>query len=144
MKIWYHEGITLEVIRQIYSSQKYMSHFLGIEYIELGDDFLKARMPVTERTRQNMGILHGGASAVLAESVGSFASNLCVNFPEEFTIGTSIYVNHLSSVREGFIYGTAKPLKLGRTLHTWQILIKDENEKLVSNAILTTAVRQKR
>ncbi len=119
-----------------------MTHFLGLEYIELGEDFLRAKMPVNEKTKQNMGILHGGASAVLAESVGSFASNLCVNFPKEYAVGTSIYVNHLRSVREGFVFGTAKPLKLGKTLHTWQILITDEAENLISNAVLTTIVRQ--
>ncbi|MCS6934919.1 MAG: hotdog fold thioesterase [Chitinophagales bacterium] len=118
-----------------------MDVHLGIEFTEVGDDYLKARMPVNERTRQPYGLLHGGASCVLAESLGSVAGNLCVEFGKQVVVGVEINANHLRSVREGYVYGTVKPLHVGRSLQVWSIEITNEEGKLVCVSRLTVAVK---
>lgn len=116
---------------------------LGIEFIEIGNDYLKARMPVDHRTHQPLGIMHGGASCVLAESVGSIAANYCVDSKTHYCVGLSINTNHIRSVRSGFVIGTAKPFHLGRTTQVWEIDIVDEQGKLISLTRLTMAVLTK-
>lgn len=116
-----------------------MCNWVGIEFIERGDDFLRARMPVDPRTRQPVGILHGGASVVLAETLGSVAAWLCLDDGEN-AVGLDINANHVRAVREGWIYGTARPLHVGRTTHIWQIEICNEDDKLVCVSRITVAV----
>ena len=116
-----------------------VSH-LGIEFIEVGEDFLKAKMPVDARTRQPLGIMHGGASCVLAETVGSTAANYCVDFETSYCVGLDINTNHLRMAREGWIFAVAKPYHLGRSTQVWSIEIRDEQERLVSINRLTMAV----
>ena len=116
---------------------------LGIEFIEVGDDFLTARMPVDERTKQPFGILHGGASAALAETVGSVAATLCIDMTQQYAVGLDINANHLKSVRSGFVYGTARPVHLGRRTHVWEIKITDEAQKLVCISRLTLMIVDK-
>ena len=139
MAIW-----LIEVNTQIVSkrNQNTMSDFLGIEFLEVGDDFMTARMPVNERTRQPLGIMHGGASCVLAETVGSVAANCCVT-DGQYCVGLDINTNHIRSVREGFVIGTARPFHLGRSTQVWSIEITDEEGRLVSVNRLTMAVLQK-
>lgn len=123
-------------------SRNTLMETLEIEFIDAGEDFLVAKMPVNPRIHQPMGLLHGGASVALAESVGSAASMLFVN-PEESEIrGIEISANHLRSKKEGIVFGTAKIIHKGRSLHLWEIKITDEEGKLISLCKLTNMVLQ--
>ena len=112
---------------------------LGIEFTELGPDFLRATMPVDRRTRQPYGLLHGGASVLLAETLGSTAGMLC-GAEGERCVGIEINANHLRAVREGVVTGTARPLHVGRQTQVWEIRIEDEAQRLVCVSRLTVAV----
>jgi uncharacterized protein (TIGR00369 family) len=114
---------------------------LGIEFLEQGEDFMRARMPVDARTIQPFGLLHGGASVVLAETLGSSAANLCLDDPAVQAAGIEINANHLRAVTEGWVTGTATPIHVGRATQVWDIRIVDERDKLVCIARLTLAVR---
>jgi len=113
---------------------------LGIEFSEVGDDFLCARMPVDIRTKQPHGILHGGSSVVLAETLGSCAAHHCVDATAFRCVGLDVNANHLRSVESGWVTGRAEPLHLGRTTQVWQIEIRDEAQRLVCVSRLTMAV----
>ncbi len=118
-----------------------MTAHVGIEFVEIGDDYLVARMPVDHRTTQPYGILHGGASVVLAETLGSVGAALCLHdMDKETTVGVEINANHLRSVRSGFVTGRAHPLRVGRRLHVWQIEIRDDQNHLVCVSRLTVMV----
>ncbi len=118
-----------------------MTEHLGIEYLELGEDYLTARMPVDNRTRQPYGILHGGASVVLVESLGSIASALCVDDPTvQRPVGLEINANHIRSVSEGWVYGKVKAIHVGRRTHVWQIEITNEAGKMVCISRITVAI----
>lgn len=117
-----------------------MAEALGIEFTAIGDDFISARMPVDHRTQQPYGILHGGASATLAETLGSIAGTFCVEIEKKIVVGLELNCNHVRSVREGFVYGTARPIHLGGATQIWDIRIVDERERLVCVARLTLAV----
>ena len=122
-----------------------MSEHLGIEIIEIGDDFLRARMPVNERTRQTYGILHGGASVVLAETLGSVAAAYCVDSPKKIVVGLDINANHVRPVKSGNnVIGTARPLHIGATTQVWEIRIENEQGALVCISRLTLAVIDRR
>ena len=120
-----------------------MPGFLGIRVTEIGPDFLRATMPVTERTHQPYGVLHGGASVALAETVGSLAAMLCVD-PNYLVLGQDINANHLRSISSGLVTATARPFHLGRSSHVWHIEIRDEQERLVCVSRLTMAVVERR
>ncbi|WP_130736250.1 PaaI family thioesterase [Flavobacterium sp. J27] len=125
-------------------SQNTLMQTLEIEYIDAGEDFLTAKMPVNPRVHQPMGLLHGGASVALAESVGSAASIMFID-PEKFEVrGIEISANHLKSKREGMVYATAKIIHKGRSIHLWEIRIVDENEALISLCKLTNMVLPRR
>ena len=115
-----------------------MMETLKIEFIDVGDDYLVAKMPVTSKVHQPEGVLHGGASVALAESVGSAASFLFLNDNEYMVRGIEISANHVKSVREGYVYANATVLHKGRTIQLWDIKIRDENENLISAIKLTT------
>jgi len=115
---------------------------LGVEIVEIGDDFLRARMPVDHRTQQPFGLLHGGASAVLAESMGSWSSYLCTPPGEYQVLGLEINVSHLRPARSGYVYGTARPIRLGSMVHVWGIQVTDEEGALLSVSRLTTSLRR--
>jgi len=112
---------------------------LGIEMLQVGPDVLRARMPVDERTRQPVGILHGGASVVLAETLGSTAANLCLP-PHQQAVGLDINANHIRAIRSGWVIGECSPVHLGRTTSVWQIEIRDEQERLVCISRITMAI----
>jgi len=112
---------------------------LGIVFTEVGHDFIRATMPVDERTRQPYGLLHGGASVLLAETLGSSAGMLCVG-DEEACVGIEINANHLRGVREGIVTGTARPLHIGGRTQVWEIRIEDERHRLVCVSRITLAV----
>jgi 1,4-dihydroxy-2-naphthoyl-CoA hydrolase len=113
---------------------------IGIEYVDIGDDYIKARMPVDNRTVQPARILHGGASIVLAETLGSIAGYLCIDPARKMVVGLEINANHVRSVREGYVTGTVKPLHIGRSTQIWQIHICDDQERLVCISRITMAV----
>jgi 1,4-dihydroxy-2-naphthoyl-CoA hydrolase len=113
---------------------------LGIEFTEIGDDFVRGTMSVDRRTHQPMGILHGGASVVLAESLGSMAANFCVDVSTHYCVGLDINANHIRAVRAGLVTGTARPVHLGRTTQVWEIRIEDEGGRPVCISRLTMAV----
>jgi 1,4-dihydroxy-2-naphthoyl-CoA hydrolase len=126
-------------------SQPSMTQHLGIEFLEIGDDFVTARMPVDHRTQQPFGILHGGASVVLAESLGSVASYLILDDPKtQMAVGLEINANHIRPVRSGWVYAKAMPLHIGRTTHIWDIKITSQEDKLVCVVRLTIAVVEKK
>ncbi|WP_321407126.1 hotdog fold thioesterase [Tolumonas auensis] len=112
---------------------------LGIEYTVIGDDYLQATMPVDSRTHQPMGLLHGGASVVLAETLGSVAGNMCVP-RTHCCVGLDINANHLRAKRNGIVTGIARPVHLGATTQVWQINLQDEREHLLCTSRLTLAV----
>ncbi len=121
-----------------------MPGFLGIRFTEVGPDFLRASMPVNERTHQPFGLLHGGASVALAETVGSVASMLCVDTGEYLCVGQEINANHLRGISSGTVTATAKPFHLGGRSHVWHIEIRDESERLVCVSRLTMAIVERR
>jgi uncharacterized protein (TIGR00369 family) len=112
---------------------------MGIEFNELGPDFLRATMPVDARTVQPYGLLHGGASVLLAETLGSTAGNLCAG-PNQICVGVEINANHLVAVRSGIVTGTARPLHVGRRTQVWEIRIEDQDGRLSCISRLTLAV----
>jgi len=116
---------------------------LGIEYTEIGEDYLVATMPVTSKVYQPAGLLHGGATVALAESVGSTASHFFIDSSKEEIRGLEITANHLRSVRDGIVTATARPIHKGRTTHLWEVKVVDEQDKLISICKLTTIVLQK-
>lgn len=113
---------------------------LGMLVTEIGDDFVRGTMPVDARTRQPFGLLHGGASVALAESLGSLAGNLCLDAASEMAVGLDINANHVRAATDGTVTGTARPLHIGRTTQIWEIRIEDERARLVCIARLTLAV----
>jgi 1,4-dihydroxy-2-naphthoyl-CoA hydrolase len=130
---------TLEGIQAL--SRNTMADHLGIEFTGFGEDFITARMPVDRRTIQPLGLLHGGASVALAETLGSVASALCLEDPaEKSPVGVEINANHLRPVHDGFVYATCKPVRVGRTIHVWHIDIRDEGGQLTCTSRLTIAI----
>lgn len=140
MSIWFRP-FTLDQIKAI--SRNTMVEHLGIEVVDFGDDYLIARMPVDHRTKQPAGLLHGGASVALAETLGSFGSYLCVDPALYDCVGVEINANHLRSKTDGFVEGSARPLHLGRKIHVWEIQIHDEQKHLISVSRITLAVVEK-
>ncbi|MFT4684480.1 MAG: 1,4-dihydroxy-2-naphthoyl-CoA hydrolase [Flavobacteriales bacterium] len=117
---------------------------LSIRYVAIGEDFLVAEMPVNSRVHQPFGLLHGGASVALAESVGSFASALSVDLEKYEVRGIEISANHLKSIREGKVTATARPVHKGKTTHLWEIRIEDEQRNLISICKLTNIILPKK
>ncbi len=140
--IWFNKSLTLENLKAF--STKTMSTHLGMEWLEIGPDFLKMRMPVDDRTRQPFGLLHGGASCALAETVGSVGSQLIIDSGKYVCVGLEINANHVRSARSGFVTAKAIPLHIGKTTHIWDIRIHDDEDKLVCVCRLTVAVLEKK
>ena len=135
--------IPLEFLNKM--SENNMVGHLGIEFTELTPEYICAKMPVDSRTKQPMGLLHGGASVVLAESLGSIASWLSLENPDkQAAVGVEINANHLKAAREDYVYAKCTPLKVGRTMHVWDIKISNEKGDLVCVCRLTTAIIEKK
>jgi 1,4-dihydroxy-2-naphthoyl-CoA hydrolase len=141
MPIWYDPTITPDRLNPL--AKNTLGEHIGIEITEVGEDFLRGRMPVDNRTRQPYGLLHGGASVALAETLGSVASAFVVDRSKYDCVGLEINANHVRGVREGFVTATARPVHLGKTTHVWDIRIHDEREKLVCISRLTVAIIKK-
>jgi 1,4-dihydroxy-2-naphthoyl-CoA hydrolase len=142
MSIWYKNNYTLSELNAMGNNT--MAQALSMEFIEIGEDYLKLQMPVNQHTRQPYGILHGGASAALAETVGSVASSMCINNEKQICVGMEINCNHVRAKRDGIVIATASPLHLGATSHIWDIRITDENNRLICVSRLTMAILKKR
>lgn len=138
MRIWKQE-FTLEGLNSLNTNT--LSALLEMEFTEAGDDYLTAKMPVTDKHKQPMGLLHGGATAALAETIGSVASVLCLEEMGQSAVGVELNINHLSSATEGEVYATVRPIKIGRTIHVWDISIVHDSGKPLSASRLTTMVR---
>ena len=138
MSIWFHKNISLQDFKGIWENS--MAEFLDLKWEEIGDDYLKLSMPVNKKTQQPYGFLHGGASCVLAETVGSIASALVIDQEKFYCVGLEINANHLRSVSEGTVVAIAKPLHLGKSTHVWDIRIYDDKEKLFCVSRLTVAI----
>ncbi len=139
--IW-HKPIDLKTLNELHKNT--MQDFVGIEFTEIGDDYIKARMPVNERTKQPHGLLHGGANVVLAESLGSIASVLCIDTDVRICVGLEINANHIRAVKSGFVHGVTVPIHLGRSTQVWEIKIYDDEEKLTCICRLTNAILDKK
>ncbi len=138
MRIWFNQSINISDLQHL--GKGTMGDHIGIEWVDVGDDFLKAKMPVDHRTRQPYGLLHGGASVALAETLGSVAAAMVVDKEKYYCVGLEINANHVRSARDGFVTGIAKPIHLGKTTHVWDIKIYDDREKLVCVSRLTVAI----
>jgi 1,4-dihydroxy-2-naphthoyl-CoA hydrolase len=128
---------TLEKLNE--RSKNTLAEHLGIEFIEIGDDYLKARMPVDARTKQPAGLLHGGASVALAETLGSVAAYLCIDMEEKSVVGIEVNANHIRPVTHGWAIGIVKPIHIGNTTQIWEIRIYNEKNHLACIARLTVA-----
>lgn len=137
MSIWFQK-FTIENLN--HRSHNTMAEFLGIVFTDIGENTLTAKMPVNERTKQPMGILHGGANVVLAETVASTAANAVVDLSQFYCVGLEINANHIRSVREGFISAVTHPIHIGRTTQIWQINIFNEEGKQTCISRMTAAV----
>jgi uncharacterized protein (TIGR00369 family) len=140
MNIW---KTAIDLAKVTERSRNTMSEYLGIEFTDVGEDFLVARMSVDHRTKQPVGIMHGGASCVLAETLGSTAAQFCVDMDKFYCVGLDINTNHIRAMREGYVIATAKPYHLGKSTQVWGIEIRNEEGKLVSVNRLTMAVLDK-
>jgi len=137
MSIWFKPYTTVDIQGLLKNN---MAESLGIEITEITPDSVKGKMPVDHRTKQSMNILHGGASAALAETLGSIASNLMVDSTKHSCVGLDINANHLRPVSSGFVFAEAKPIHIGKKTQVWSIEIKNEEGKMVCISRLTMAV----
>ncbi|MCW8397856.1 hotdog fold thioesterase [Legionella sp. PATHC038] len=137
MAIWFKK-ISLESLNQF--GKNTMSEFLGIQFIEIGDNFLRATMPVSERTRQPIGILHGGANVALSETVASTAANAVIDVSQFFCVGLEINANHIHSVKQGIVTAITSPIHIGRSTHVWEVKIFNEEQKLTCISRMTASV----
>jgi uncharacterized domain 1 len=140
--IWKSKGASLETLNSL--GKNTMGEMLNIKFTEIGYDYLVATMPVDNNTRQPYGLLHGGASAALAETIGSVASMLCIDIDKQICVGVEINCNHVRGKKEGIVTAKASPLHIGATMHVWDIKITDERDKLVCVSRLTVSVLKKR
>lgn len=136
MRIW-QQPISIEILNHI-SRNSAVTH-LGIEYVEVGDDYLSGRVPVDHRTQQYSGLLHGGISVVLAETLGSCGAGFSCP-PDHRVVGLDINANHLRSARSGWVTGIARPIHRGRSTHVWQIDLNNDIDELVCVSRITMAI----
>jgi len=139
--IWFKKDLSLTDFVNL--GEKTMGEYIGISFSELGTDYLKATMPVDHRTKQPYGLLHGGASCVLAETLGSVASAMVIDPDKFICVGLEINANHIRSARSGIVTGITTPIHIGTSTHVWDIKIYDEREKLVCVSRLTVAILKK-
>ncbi len=121
-----------------------LSSHLGIEFIEAGDNYLMAKMPVDHRTKQPFGLLHGGATVALAETLGSVAATLTLDTSKQHAVGLEINANHIRSAREGFVFGKTTPIHVGKRTHVWEIRVENEEKQLISICRITMAIIDKK
>ncbi len=135
-------GITLNDLNKL-SANTMVSH-LGIEFTAIGEDYISAKMPVDFRTHQPLGLLHGGASVTLAETLGSVAATCCVDRNTQYCVGLEINANHVKSAKSGYVVGTTRPIHIGKKTQVWEIKIVNEGNELICISRITMAVIDKR
>ncbi|RYF96207.1 MAG: hotdog fold thioesterase [Chitinophagaceae bacterium] len=140
--IWFNKALTLSDVEDIMPNT--MADFLEMEWVAIGPDYLRLRMPVIAKTKQPYGLLHGGASCALAETVGSIGSALVVDRSVNICVGLEINANHIRSATSGFVTATARPVHLGKSTHVWDIRLEDDEQKLVCISRLTVAILPKK
>ena len=134
-----------KILQEIQESmQDTMISAIGIEITDVGDDFICGKMPIDKRTVQRFGMLHGGASVTLAESLGSIIGSMQIDVNTEMVVGVEINANHLKSIKAGWVYGKASPIRIGKKIQVWEIKITNEKSELVCISRLTLAVVEKR
>ena len=138
----FQQGVTLQQANKM-CENTLVSH-LGIEFTAIGEDFIEAKMPVDHRTHQPMGLLHGGASVALAETMGSVGAVCCLDSSKQYCVGLEINANHIKSARSGFVFGTARPIHLGKKTQVWEIKITNEQKELVCISRITMAILGKK
>ena len=138
----FNKSFTVEAMNE-FSKNSMVGH-IGIEFTEVGDDYLKAKMPVDQRTVQPFGLLHGGASVSLAETMGSLGATMVVDMNNQYCVGLEINANHIKSAKSGFVYGIAKPIHLGKKTHVWEIRITNDDDQLVCISRITMAIIDKK
>jgi 1,4-dihydroxy-2-naphthoyl-CoA hydrolase len=138
----FNPGVTVEILNKL-SGNTMVTH-LGIEFTQVGEDFIKAKMPVDHRTHQPLGLLHGGASVSLAETLGSVGAACCIDNTKQYCVGLEINANHIKSVRDGFVYGETRPVHIGKKTHVWEIKITNEAKELVCISRITMAIIDKK
>lgn len=126
------------------SSKNTLMETLNIEYTEVGENYICGKMPVNSSTHQPMGILHGGASAALIETLGSIGSHLLIDSESQFSSGLDLNINHLKSIRSGFVYGKAIVIHKGKTTHVWQVNLTNEQDELIATGRLTVFIGSKK
>ncbi|HLZ17176.1 MAG TPA: hotdog fold thioesterase [Cyclobacteriaceae bacterium] len=135
-------GITLDTLNKM--SANTMVDHIGIIYTAIGEDYLEAKMPVDHRTHQPLGLLHGGASVALAETLGSVAAMCCLDTRLHYCVGLDINANHVKAVRDGFVFGRVTPVHIGKKTHVWEIRITSEKNELVCISRITMAIIDKK
>ena len=135
-------NITLEQLNAL--NKNTMMEHLDIEFTAIGEEFVSAKMPVDHRTHQPFGLLHGGASVTLAETLGSVASTCVIDNKTKFCVGLEINANHLKAIKEGYVYGTTRPIHLGKSTHVWEIRIEDDKSQLICISRITMAILDKK
>lgn len=141
MSIWFDKLITIQDLQGV--GKNTLGEHIGIRITEVGENYLMASMPVDHRTHQPYGLLHGGASAVLAETLGSICSSLVIDKEKFICVGIEINANHVRGVRSGYVTGMCTPIHIGASTHVWDIRINDERNKLVCVSRLTVAILKK-
>lgn len=142
MVIWHKKDLSLQDFQGL--GEQTMGEHIGIRFSEVGANYLKATMPVDHRTKQPYGLLHGGASVALAETLGSVGAAMVIDTEQFICVGQEINANHLRGVRDGFVTGVTTPVHIGASSHVWEIKIYDEAEKLVCISRLTVAILRKK
>lgn len=137
MSIWFQTMAVEDLNKR---GQNSMSDFLGIQFTEIGKDFMRATMPVNQKTKQPLGILHGGANVVLAETIASTAANAVVDLSQYYCVGLEINANHIRSVKDGVVTATTYPIHLGRSTQVWHIEIINEEGKKTCISRMTASV----
>jgi 1,4-dihydroxy-2-naphthoyl-CoA hydrolase len=136
------QQVTIDTLNKM-SANTMVTH-LGIEFTRIGEDFIEAKMPVDHRTHQPLGLLHGGASVSLAETLGSVAATCCIDMSKQYCVGLEINANHIKSVKSGFVYGITKPIHVGKKTQVWEIRITNEQQELVCISRITMAIIDKK
>ena len=138
----FNPNVTLEALNKM--SVNTMVEHLGIVFTAVGEDYIEATMPVDHRTHQPYGLLHGGASVALAETLGSIAAHCCIDTSIQYCVGLDINANHVKSIKEGFVTGVTKPIHIGKRTHVWEIRITNSQHELICISRITMAVIDKR
>lgn len=138
----FHKEATVEAINAMCKNT--LTEHIGIEITEVGNDYLVGKMPVDHRTHQPMGLLHGGASVVLAETLGSIAATLTLDLSKQYAVGLEINANHIKGVRDGFVYGKASPIHVGKKTQVWEIRMTNEEGQITCISRITMAVIDKK